>query len=60
MISFSPQTGEPLPNRRYRIETHDQQIIEGISDAEGRTGLPQSQSIGIADIRVFPDDSTPA
>ena len=58
-VLYDAQTGEPVPNRRYRIATHDKQIIEGTSDAKGRTDLPQSQSIGVVDIKVFPDDGTP-
>ena len=59
-VLYDAQTGDPIPNRRYRIATHDKQIIEGTSDAKGRTDLPQSLSIGIVDIKVFPNDSTPA
>ena len=59
-VLYDAQTGDPIPNRRYRIATHDKQVIEGTSDAKGRTDMSQSRSIGIADITVFPDESTPA
>ena len=59
-VLYDPQSGEPVPNRRYRAKLHDKQIIEGTTDAQGRTDLLQSQTIGGVDITVFPDDAPTA
>jgi type VI secretion system secreted protein VgrG len=40
------QTGEPIPNLRYRAHLVDGRLIEGVTDDVGRTSLAVSDAIG--------------
>ena len=51
-------TGAPLKSRHYRIALDDGQVIEGRTDEDGRTDLPQKDAMRVADIRIA-DDSDP-
>jgi len=42
VVLTDANTGEVLANRRYRISVEDSSVIEGTSDAQGRTQLLQS------------------
>ena len=44
-------TGEPIQNRRYRIKLEDGRVLEGMTDADGRTEQLQS-AIGFANYRL--------
>ena len=55
---FDPQTGLPVKDRSYRAVLEDGQIIEGKTDAEGRTALMQSTAIGEMEITIDPVGST--
>lgn len=56
VVLTDANTGEVLPHRRYRIEVEDGSVIEGTSDAQGRT-QPLHSSIAFAryTIEVFRD-----
>lgn len=44
-VIHNDQTGEPIAGRAYRATLDDGQIIEGVTDAQGHTDLPQTQSM---------------
>ena len=54
IVLFDPQTGLPVKNRSYRAVLEDGQIIEGKTDAEGRTALMQSTAMGEVEISIDP------
>ena len=39
------QTGAPIAGRAYRATLDDGQVIEGLTDAQGRTALSPAQAI---------------
>lgn len=54
IVLFDPQTGLPVKDRAYRAILEDGQIIEGKTDAEGRTALMQSTAMGEVEISIDP------
>jgi type VI secretion system secreted protein VgrG len=53
VVLFDQQTGEPVPNRSYRAVLDDGQVVSGKTDAEGRTALMQSATLG--ELHIFID-----
>lgn len=52
------QTGQPVPNQRYRATFEDGRVVAGRTDAQGRTSLLTGEVIGEVDIAFLPDDDT--
>jgi type VI secretion system secreted protein VgrG len=59
IVLFEQQTGLPIKNRHYRAVLEDGHVLEGITDAEGRTELMQSTTIGEVEISIAPHEATP-
>ncbi|NHZ43108.1 type VI secretion system Vgr family protein [Massilia aquatica] len=53
IVLFDPQSGRPVTNRGYRAVLADGQVIEGKTDAEGRTVL--MRSVGISEVEITID-----
>lgn len=58
IVLFDSQTGLPIKDRSYRAVLEDGQVIEGKTDAEGRTALMQSTAMGEVEITIDPVGST--
>ncbi|MEH6435669.1 type VI secretion system Vgr family protein [Massilia sp. DD77] len=58
IVLFDSQTGLPVKDRGYRAVLEDGQVIEGRTDAEGRTSLMQSAAMGEVEITIDPFGST--
>jgi type VI secretion system secreted protein VgrG len=56
----SSQSGEPIPDRKYKLELPDGRVIEGISDQEGKTALAAFDQIGELKVTVFPSEGSQA
>jgi len=54
-ILRSRTSGELVKGRAYRITLDDGQIVEGRTDEDGRTDLPQRDAMRVADIQVMGD-----
>ncbi len=55
---FDPQSGLPVTGRRYRATLPDGQVVEGKTDAQGRTSLMKSSAMGDFEIIIDqPEDS---
>lgn len=54
IVLFDPQSGLPVAGRGYRAVLPDGQVIEGKTDAQGRTTLMQSTVMGDFDITIDP------
>jgi type VI secretion system secreted protein VgrG len=55
---FDPQSGLPVIGRGYRATLPDGQVIEGKTDAQGRTSLMQSTAMGDFAIIIDPHDNS--
>ena len=53
------QTGEPLPNRHYRL-TFNGQTVEGKTDADGKTAKVAADDPSVVSIEVMPEGYTGA
>ena len=53
-VLFNRQNGEPIANRAYRATLDDGQVIEGRSDAQGRTQLTNADAFRQIDLIIFP------
>lgn len=53
IVLFDPQSGRPVTNRGYRAVLADGQVIEGRTDAEGRTEL--MRSFGMSEVEITID-----
>jgi type VI secretion system secreted protein VgrG len=51
------QTREPIPNQHYIAHLSDGRTIQGISDAEGRTALVQSDELGPVHFELLPSNT---
>jgi type VI secretion system secreted protein VgrG len=58
IVLFDSQTGLPVKDRSYRAVLEDGQVIEGKTDAEGRTALMQSTTMGEVEITIDPVGGT--
>lgn len=56
-ILKNARSGAPVANRRYRITTADGRVVEGRTNARGRTSVVDSEAEGALEIEVFPEDS---
>jgi type VI secretion system secreted protein VgrG len=54
IVLFDPQSGLPVKNRAYRAILEDGQEVEGRTDADGRTELMHSVSMGDVQIIIEP------
>jgi len=54
IILFDQQSGLPVKGRAYRVILDDGQVIEGKTDADGRTELMQSNTMGEVQIIIEP------
>ena len=52
----SSQSGKPISGRKYKLELPDGRVIEGKSDADGKTALAVSDQIGELKVTIFPSD----
>ena len=48
------QTREPIPGQRYIAHLEDGKTVEGISDAQGRTALVHSDTLGAVRFELLP------
>ncbi len=55
---FDPQSGLPVSGRGYRAILPDGQVVEGKTDAQGRTSLMQSAAMGDFDIVIDAYDNS--
>lgn len=51
------QTREPIPNQHYIAHLSDGRTVQGISDAEGRTALVQSDELGPVHFELLPSNT---
>jgi type VI secretion system secreted protein VgrG len=56
VILYHMQTGEPVVGRKYRLTLPNGRVIEGETDAEGRTELATAEEFGDIDVLIFPSD----
>lgn len=54
IILFDPQSGLPVTGRGYRAILPDGQVVEGKTDAQGRTKVMQSTAMGDFEIIIDP------
>jgi type VI secretion system secreted protein VgrG len=57
IVLLDAQTGLPVKDRGYRAVLSDGQVIEGKTDANGRTALMEAAVIGEVEITIDPADS---
>ncbi|MFT3848872.1 MAG: type VI secretion system tip protein TssI/VgrG [Propionivibrio sp.] len=46
---------QPVKNRRFRLTRDDGTVIDGMTDAEGRTGLQRSLFVESLDFKILPE-----
>jgi type VI secretion system secreted protein VgrG len=54
------QTGEPIPNQRYRATFENGRTVTGRTDDQGRTSLLIGEMIAGVDMAYLPEDDGPA
>jgi type VI secretion system secreted protein VgrG len=56
MVAIDRQTGLPAKGRRYTARHEDGTVVQGVTDAEGRTDILQAYALGDIEFRLHPTD----